>query len=91
MLHSACRTFELGLVSSGSISTTNTIFHENLNYFAGYLQDDYRLSTNLTINLGLRYEFDGPYAESHNNDYTFDPNIVDPGTGKPRITAHRIA
>ena len=73
---------ELGLVASGSISTTNTIFHENLNYFAGYIQDDYRLSSKLTINLGLRYEFDGPYAESHNNDYTFNPAIVDRATGK---------
>jgi Carboxypeptidase regulatory-like domain len=73
---------ELGLVQNGSISTTNTIFHENLNYFAGYVQDDYRITQKLTINLGLRYEFDGPYAESHNNDYTFDPNIVDPTTGK---------
>jgi hypothetical protein len=73
---------ELGLVQNGSISTTNTIFHENLNYFAGYIQDDYRIFPKLTINLGLRYEFDGPYAEAHNNDYTFNPNIIDPTTGK---------
>ncbi len=50
----------LGLPASTTISTTDTIFHENLNYFAGYIQDDYRLSSKLTINLGLRYEFDGP-------------------------------
>ena len=73
---------ELGLPSSASISTTNTIFHENLNYFAGYIQDDYRLFSSLTINLGLRYEFDGPYSEEHNNMYTFDPSIIDPATGR---------
>jgi hypothetical protein len=73
---------ELGLPATTSISTTNTIFHENLNYFAGYVQDDYRFSSKLTINLGLRWEFDGPYSEAHNNMYSFDPNIVDPGTGK---------
>ena len=73
---------ELGLPASAAISTTNTIFHENLNYFAGYIQDDYRFSENLTINLGLRYEFDGPFSETHNNSYTFNPNIVDPVTGK---------
>jgi len=73
---------ELGLVSQGQISTTNTVFHLNLNYFAGYIQDDYRLTSKLTLNLGLRYEFDGPYSEAHNNMYTFNPNIVDPTTGK---------
>jgi hypothetical protein len=73
---------ELGFPASSGINTTNTIFHENLNYFAGYIQDDYRLSTNLTINLGLRYEFDGPFSEKHNNMYTFNPNIIDPATQK---------
>lgn len=71
---------ELGLPATTTISTTNTVFHENLNYFAGYVQDDYRLLTNLTINLGLRWEFDGPYSEEHNNQYTFDPDIIDPTT-----------
>lgn len=71
---------ELGLPASTNISTTDTIFHQNLNYFAGYIQDDYRLSTKLTINLGLRWEFDGPFAESHNNMYTFNPNVIDPTT-----------
>jgi Carboxypeptidase regulatory-like domain len=70
----------LGLPATTNISTTNTIFHENLNFFAGYVQDDYRLSTKLTINLGLRYEFDGPFSEKHNNMYTFNPNVIDPTT-----------
>ncbi len=72
----------LGLPAATSISTTNTVFHYNLNYFAGYLQDDYRVTSRLTLNLGLRYEFDGPAAEEHNNYYSFNPNIIDPTTGK---------
>jgi hypothetical protein len=72
----------LGLPSSTNISTTDTVFHENLNYFAGYVQDDYRISTKLTVNIGLRYEFDGPYSEKNNNMYTFNPNIIDPATKK---------
>ena len=73
---------ELGLPATTNINTTNTIFHENLNYFSGYIQDDYRLSTRLMINLGLRYEFDGPFSEIHNNMYTFNPNSIDPATQK---------
>ncbi len=73
---------ELGLPASTSISTTNTIFHEQLNYFSGYVQDDYRLSDRFTLNVGLRWEFDGPYSEIHNNMYSFNPNIIDPTTLK---------
>ncbi|WP_255551126.1 TonB-dependent receptor [Granulicella sp. dw_53] len=73
----------LGLPATTTISTTNTVFHYNLNYFAGYLQDDYRISSRLTINLGLRYEFDGPAAEKNNNYYSFNPNLMDATTGKP--------
>src|SRR6185295_19226059 len=30
----------------------------NNTYLAGFIQDDWRISTHLTINLGLRYELD---------------------------------
>ena len=73
----------LGLPSNTNISTNNTIFQEHLNYFATYIQDDYRITPKLTVNLGLRWEFDGPYSEVHNNMYSFNPNIVDPVTQKP--------
>ena len=38
-----------------------------------YVQDDYRLSSKLTLNVGLRWEFASPLYERDNNYSNFDP------------------
>ncbi|HEY4903702.1 MAG TPA: TonB-dependent receptor [Candidatus Sulfotelmatobacter sp.] len=43
---------------------------------AGYFQDDYKITPRLTLNLGLRYEFDQPWYEQ--NDKT--ANVLPGGT-----------
>jgi hypothetical protein len=45
-----------------------------------FVQDDYKLFPNLTVNLGLRYERQGGWSEVKNHLGTFDPNIVNPAT-----------
>src|SRR5215813_3662148 len=47
----------LGVPSSGDITmgAPNNFF---INYYAGYFHDDFRVNTMLTLNLGLRYEFE---------------------------------
>ncbi|MCX6587855.1 MAG: TonB-dependent receptor [Acidobacteria bacterium] len=42
-------------------------------YWGGYLQDDYRLSSRLTLNLGLRWDTESGAMESHNRLSYFDP------------------
>jgi Carboxypeptidase regulatory-like domain/TonB dependent receptor-like, beta-barrel len=46
--------------------------------FAGFVQDDYRLTPRFTLNAGLRYEFFGPPSDIHGQLPNFDPALADP-------------
>src|SRR5580693_2936999 len=72
----------LGLPASTSINTNNYEFRYLTNYASLYVQDDYKLTPKLTVNFGLRWEFDGPTSEVNGQNYTFNPSLVDPVTGK---------
>ena len=43
-----------------------------------YLQDDIKISSSLTINLGVRYEFYGPPSDNHGRLINFDPTLAVP-------------
>src|SRR5262245_29200398 len=65
-LQSSLASFLLGFPSSGDITigSPNNFY---INYYAGYFQDDFRVTPNLTLNLGLRYEFEQGLQERDNN------------------------
>jgi hypothetical protein len=46
-----------------------------------FIQDDYKLRPNLTVNLGLRYQMQTGWSEVKGNEASFDPTVPNPATG----------
>lgn len=61
-----------------NINTSDSV-HVHLRDYAPYIQDDWQATSNLTLNLGLRYEFHATPYEGQNQFGWFDPNL--PGGG----------
>ncbi len=47
-------------------------------YLAEFLEDDWRVTPKLTLNLGLRYDLDTPRTERYNRTNYFNPTIPSP-------------
>lgn len=68
----------LGYPASGQVDTT-THLYTYVNYYAGYIQDDYRVTSKLTLNLGLRYEYETGIQEEYNHLVVgFDTTATNP-------------
>ncbi len=52
-------------------------------YFAPYVQDDIKVSSKLTVNLGLRWDILRPFTENGDNVLFFDPTVSNPGAVTP--------
>lgn len=71
-------TFILGTVSAFSNTPVEVPGYYRWRYYAGYFQDDWRITPKLTINVGLRYELETPRMEKYNNQAYIRLNA--PGT-----------
>ena len=58
----------------GSVEANTQNAHSN--WYAGFVQDDWRIRPRVMLNLGLRYEYDGPPHEQNNNLSTFNLNAT---------------
>lgn len=77
-------TFLLGAPTGGQI-TGDPRFHTSQTYWAPYVQDDWKVTKKLTLNLGLRYEYQAPWIEKDDQLTFFDPDATDPLTGRKGV------
>jgi len=72
--------FLLGLPQQTSVQGGATAYEFRANSFDGFAQDDWRIFSRLSLNLGVRYEYNGPYVETGNQianlDVSFNPSLI---------------
>jgi hypothetical protein len=62
----------------GQVSSSNELIGESNRYYraneiGAYLQDQWRILSNLTLNAGIRYDYDGGFTEKYGNMFNFSP------------------
>ena len=77
--------FLLGLPYSATTSVGDSSQNMVSNYYGGYLADNWHVSRKLTLNLGLRYEFQPYPREIHGR-----AEFLDTATGKEVIAGHGV-
>ena len=67
--------FLLGYPSSATAQIGLGIGRWRSRSYNAFLSDDWKVNSRLTINLGLRYEYDSPFAEARGREGYFDTSL----------------
>jgi Carboxypeptidase regulatory-like domain len=78
---SALASMMLGAVDFASLGFTPTRSGFRWRYYGGYIQDDIKLTSKLTVNAGVRWEAFLPPFETYDRMSNFDPTEPNPGAG----------
>lgn len=81
--------FLLGYPQQTSVQFGQNNYHFHGNYWDLYLQDEWKVRGNLTLNLGVRYEYVSPLSEENNLIANLDlsPSVLNPALGAPPAVA----
>jgi len=75
---STMASFLLGLPGGGSFPRNANSF-DSQRYFGAFFQNDWRVTPKLTLNIGLRWDFQRPFVERFNRRVSgFDPAVLNP-------------
>ncbi|MEK7409011.1 MAG: TonB-dependent receptor [Acidobacteriota bacterium] len=66
--------FLLGIPQTAGRANAAPLIHSINTDLAFFVQDDWKISPKLTLNLGVRYEYNPPYHERDDNFFNFDPS-----------------
>jgi hypothetical protein len=79
--------FLLGLPQTTSVQFGQDNYHFHGNYWDLYAQDEWKVRGNLTLNLGVRYEYVSPFTEENNRIANLDlsPGVLNPALGAPAV------
>ena len=73
--------FLLGQVAN-AYGTESLVTVRNVSQYLGaFVQDEYKITRDLNLSLGIRYDIDPPFKEDQNIGSQFSPDIVNPATG----------
>ncbi len=65
----------LGVFRSYQESNTRVETNGRGNTFDWFVQDSWKVTRRLTLDLGMRFSWYTPYSDKHNQDSSFEPNI----------------
>jgi len=75
--------FLIGAVSTASLAVRSRQPRFVSNYYAAFIQDDFKVHKNLMVNFGLRYEVETPRHESAYAQSVISLNAPNPGATTP--------